>query len=100
MSLRWCEGPCGRELPATLDYFHTTGGSYLTRTCKRCRRVRQQERLRLPTVRLHRRQGQRRYRQANREKLRAYRLAWNLAHPDSNKLYRRRYRLKHGKAAA
>jgi hypothetical protein len=35
--LKWCAGPCGRQLPAA--HFHTNGQGYPQAHCKDCHRI-------------------------------------------------------------
>lgn len=43
--MKWCAGPCGRELP--LSMFHNNGAGRPHSHCKDCRRVADRNRLRL-----------------------------------------------------
>lgn len=42
--MRWCSGPCGREL--SLDKFDSKPGGYLQSECRACRRIKTRVRLR------------------------------------------------------
>jgi hypothetical protein len=39
--MKWCNGPCGRELPT--ECFYSNGQGYLQSRCKGCHRIQKRE---------------------------------------------------------
>lgn len=67
MTTRWCEGPCGRQLPATVEFFAlnrnaSPGGFSMRRTCRMCWRFKvRQERGTARGKAIRRKQSRRHY---------------------------------------
>lgn len=76
---RWCDGPCGRELPEDDVHFPRTGERrYLARVCRQCRVARTRARRRMPCVnRRYLARHRARYRE-DIERRKAYRREWGL----------------------
>lgn len=74
--LKWCAGPCGRELPVT-SFYKSTGG-WPQSKCKACHRIYCKEQKRKQY------RNDKKFRMADRARARAY----YLAHVEERKAYR------------
>lgn len=88
-----CTGPCGRELPATTEFFnrHKKGKYGLRAICKMCSRAKH------ALYRYEHREQRRAYVEAHREEIREYRRTYYAEHREKAKSYNAAYHSAHRK---
>ena len=93
-----CTGPCGRILPATVEYFHRNGSNSLYTECKECRSKKRRADYRIPEKRERILAKRKIYRDHNKEKIYAAHAAWR-NRPEGREYrrnYTRSYRMRPG----